>query len=162
MWGARDRRAVQDRKDVLVYTTEPLTQDLEITGPVKAKIYAATTAVDTDFTATLTDVHPDGRAIHLCEGIRGARFRQSLENPSLVQPGKVYEYDIDLWETSNLFKAGHRIRLEISSSNFPRYARNQNTGNPFGMTPEVNTVTQTVLHTQDHPSQLVLPVIPGP
>jgi hypothetical protein len=123
-------------------------------------LYAASSAKDTDFTAKLTDVHPDGKAIHLCEGIRGARFRQSLENPTLVEPGKIYEYSINLWETSNQFKAGHRIRLEISSSNFPRYARNQNTGNAFGMTAEVKTVTQTILHSREYPSHLLLPVIP--
>lgn len=159
IWGPRDRRSVQERKDVLVYTTEPLSRDLEVTGPVKAKIFAATTAVDTDFTATLSDVYPNGQAIHLCEGIRGVRFRDSLENPTPVQPGKVYEYTIDLWETSNVFKAGHRIRLEVSSSNFPRFARNQNTGNPFGMSADVKIAQQTIYHNAAYPSEVILPVI---
>ena len=110
---------------------------MEVTGPVDFKLFAASSAVDTDWTATLSDVHPDGQAIHVCEGIRGARFRDSLETPKLIEPGKVYEYDISLWETSYVFKAGHRIRLEISSSNFPRFARNQNIGEPLGTSDKI-------------------------
>ena len=158
--GPRDRRPVERRDDVLVYTGAPLEKDAEVTGPVEVKLYAASSAVDTDFTATLTDVYPDGRAVNICEGVRGARFRESLENPSLIEPGKVYEYTISLWETSNVFKAGHRIRLEISSSNFPRFARNQNTGNPFGMSAEMKAAEQTIYHDARYPSRLVLPVIP--
>jgi len=127
---------------------------------VELKLFAASTAVDTDFTATLTDVYPDGRAIHICEGIRRASFRESLENPTLITPGKVYEYRISLWETSNVFKAGHRIRIEVSSSNFPRYARNLNTGKNFATDTEIKTAVQTIYHDRDHPSALVLPVIP--
>jgi putative CocE/NonD family hydrolase len=161
VWGPRDRRTVQERDDVLVYTTGPLVQDLELTGPVDLVLYAASSAVDTDFTATLTDVHPDGRAIHICEGIRGATFRESLEKPTLIEPGKVYLFPISLWETSMVFKAGHRIRLEVSSSNFPRYARNQNTGLPLGTSAEIKTARQTIHHDARHPSHLVLPVVPG-
>jgi putative CocE/NonD family hydrolase len=161
VWGARDRRPVQRRDDVLVYTTAPLSEDVEVTGPVNAILYASSSAVDTDFTATLSDVYPDGRAVHICEGIRGARFRESLEHPTLIVPGKVYKYEVSLWETSNLFKAGHRIRLDISSSNFPRFARNQNTGNPFGMSAEVKLANQTIFHNAEYPSHLVLPVIPA-
>jgi len=160
VWGPRDRNSVQKREDVLVYTTPTLKQDLEVTGPVELKLYAATSTVDTDFTATLTDVYPDGKAVLLCEGIRGVRFRESLEHPTPVEPGKVYEYTISLWETSNVFKAGHRIRLEVSSSNFPRYARNQNTGEPFGMSAETKIAEQTIYHNDQYPSQLILPVIP--
>ena len=160
VWGPRDRRPVQQRDDVLVYTTEPLQHDLEVTGPVELKLYASTSAVDTSFTATLSDVYPDGKAVHLCEGIRGVRFRESLEHPTNVVPNKVYEYTISLWETSNVFKAGHKIRLEISSSNFPRYARNQNTGEPFGMSSKVVVAHQTIYHNEQYPSQLILPVIP--
>ena len=130
---------------------------------MELKLYAATSAVDTDFTATLTDVHPDGGALHVCEGIRGVTFRESLENPTPVEPGKVYEYTISLWETSQVFKAGHRVALEVSSSNFPRYARNQNTGRPLGTSAEIQKATQTVSHDARHPSHLILPVIPeGP
>jgi uncharacterized protein len=160
IWGPQDRRSVQDRKDVLVYTSEPLADDLEVTGPVELKLYAASSAVDTDFTATLTDVHPDGRAIHICEGILGATFRQSLENPTPIEPGRVYPFAISLWETSMVFKAGHRIRLEVSSSNFPRYARNQNTGLLLGTSAEIRKADQTVYHDSHRPSCLILPVIP--
>ena len=158
--GPRDRRPVQKRGDVLVYSSEPLEDDMEITGPVEVKLFAASSAVDTDFTATLTDVHPDGRAIHICEGIRGARFRDSLENPTLIEPERIYEYNISLWETSYVFQAGHRVRLEISSSNFPRYARNQNTGEPLGRSARMVKARQSVYHSADYPSHLVLPVIP--
>ncbi len=158
--GPQDRRATQERQDVLVYTTAPLETDTEVTGPVELKLYAASSAVDTDFTATLTDVHPGGKAIHVCEGIRGVTFRESLENPTPIEPGKIYKYTISLWETSQVFRAGHRIRVEISSSNFPRYARNQNTGLPLGTSEKVIRATQIVYHDAEHPSHLVLPVIP--
>ncbi len=160
IWGPRDRRVRQERDDVLVYTTEPLEKDIEVTGPVELKLFVSSSAVDTDFTATLTDVHPDGRAIHICEGIRGVTFRDSLEHPTPIEPGKIYELSISLWETSMVFKAGHRIRLEVSSSNFPRYARNQNTGLPLGTSAEMHKAQQTVYHGPDHPSRLILPVIP--
>jgi len=161
VWGPKDRQSVQKRHDVLVYTTEPLTEDMEVTGPVVMKLYAASDAVNTDFTATLTDVHPDGRAIHICEGIRRASFRQSLEHPTPITPGKVYCYTIELWETSMLFKKGHRLRLEISSSNFPRYARNLNTGLPVGTSAKMKIAHQTVYHDAAHPSHLILPLIPA-
>jgi len=160
IWGPRDRRVRQDRDDVLVYTTEPLEKDLEVTGPVELKLFVSSSAVDTDFTATLTDVHPDGQAIHICEGIRGVAFRDSLEHPSPIEPGKIYQLSISLWETSMVYKAGHRVRLEVSSSNFPRFARNQNTGLPLGTSAEMRKAQQTVYHDADHPSRLILPVIP--
>jgi len=158
--GPRDRQCVQHRNDVLVYTTEPLVHNLEVTGPVKVVLFATSSAVDTDFTGTLTDVYPDGRAVHICEGIRRTSFRDSLETPSLIEPGKMYEYTIDPWETSNTFKAGHRIRLEISSSNFPRYVRNLNTGLNYGTTAKMVVARQTVHHDEQHASHLLLPVIP--
>lgn len=161
VWGPQDRQSVQAREDVLVYTTEPLPEDTEVTGPIEVRLCAASTAVDTDFTATLTDVHPDGRAIHICEGIRGVTFRESLEQPTPIVPGQVYEYSISLWETSQVFAQGHRIRLEISSSNFPRYARNQNTGLPLGTSAEIKTAAQTIFHDAAHPSHLILPLIPA-
>lgn len=160
IWGAKDRRVRQERDDVLVYTTEPLEKDLEATGPVELKLFVASSVPDTDFTATLTDVHPDGRAIHVCEGIRGVTFRQSLETPTPIESGRVYELSISLWETSMVFKAGHRIRLEVSSSNFPRYVRNQNTGLPLGSNAEIRKAQQTIYHDAEHPSRLILPVIP--
>jgi len=160
MSGPRDRRPVEQRDDVLVYTGEPLAEDLEVTGPIELALHAASSAPDTDFTGTLVDVHPDGKAIILCEGIMRARYRDSVEAPGLIEPGQVYEYHIDLWETSNLFKAGHRIRLEVSSSNFPRFDRNLNTGHTPGLDAEMQIAHQTIHHREERPSHLVLPVIP--
>ena len=158
--GPHDRRPVERRDDVLVYTSAPLEQDLEVTGPVTTTLYASSSARDTDFTATLVDVHSDGRAINICEGLRRARFRESIEEPTLIEPGTVYEYTIDLWETSNVFKAGHRIRVEVSSSNFPRFDRNLNTGNRPGMDAEMRVADQTVHHGGEYASHITLPIIP--
>ena len=134
--------------------------DLEVTGPVKVILYAASSASDTDWTAKLVDVHPDGRPINLCDGIMRARYRESAGNPTLIQPGKIYCYEIDLWVTSNVFLAGHKLRVEISSSNFPRFDRNPNTGAAFGKSAEVIKATQTIYHDMEHPSHILLPVIP--
>ena len=122
-------------------------------------LYASSSATDTDFTSTLVDVHPDGAAIILCEGILRARFQESIERPVLMEPGTVYELRIDMWETSIVFKAGHRIRLEVSSSNFPRFDRNPNTGHQPGLDAEMRVADQTVYHDATRPSHLTLPVI---
>ncbi len=158
--GAFDQRDVEERADVLVYNTAPLARDLEVTGPILVTLFAASSAPDTDFTAKLVDVFPDGYARNLTDGIIRARYRTSRERPTLLEPGRVDEYTIDLWATSNLFKAGHRIRLEISSSNFPRFDRNPNTGHAFGQDAELRPALQTILHDADHPSRVVLPVVP--
>ena len=158
--GPQDRVPVQHRRDVLVYTSQQLSEDLEVTGPITVKLHAASSAKDTDFTATLTELLPDGRAVHVSEGIVRARFRESLENPTLIEPGKVYEYTINVWDTSWEFQAGSRLRLEISSSNFPRYNRNLNTGNRLGMSAEMKTAEQTIYHNAQYPSYVLLPVIP--
>ncbi len=158
--GPFDQSAVEDRKDVLVYTTPPLEGPLEATGPVKMVLYAASTAKDTDFTAKRVDVHADGKAYNLCDGIIRAPYRDSSTSPELIEPGKIYRYEIDLWVTSNVFLSGHRLRLEVSSSNFPRFDRNPNTGNPFGTDTELHPATQTIYHDAQHPSHLLLPVIP--
>jgi putative CocE/NonD family hydrolase len=158
--GPRDRRPVERRDDVLLYTSPPLSADLEVTGPVTLTLYAASSAPDTDFTATLVDVHPSGQAIHLCEGIVRTRFRDSYERPALIEPGAVYGFTISLWETSSVFQVGHRIRLEVSSSNFPRFDRNLNTGHEPGLDAEMRVATQTVYHTGQYPSRVSLPVIP--
>ena len=126
------------------------------------RLFAASSARDTDFTATLVDVHPGGAAIHICEGIVRARFRESYEDPTLIEPGSVYEYRFSLWETSNLFSRGHCIRLEISSSNFPRFDRNLNTGGDAGLDAEMQVARQTVFHNAQYSSHLNLPVIPRP
>lgn len=159
--GPRDRRGVEGRDDVLVYTGDVLDEDIEVTGPVELVLYASSSAPDTDFTAALVDVHADGKAIILTEGILRTRYRDSCEAPTLIDPGRVYEFRITLWETSNVFKAGHRIRLEVSSSNFPRFDRNLNTGEDFATGTRIETASQTVLHTAKHPSHLILPIIPG-
>ena len=157
--GPDDYRPVERRDDVLVYTTEPLAQDTEVTGPVRARVYAASSAKDTDFTAKLLDVWPDGFAQRLCDGMVRARFREGMDKPSLIEPGKVYAYDIDCWNTSQLFKKGHSIRLEIASTAFPKYDRNPNTGEPLGKTDKMQRADQTIYHDQDHPSHVLLPVV---
>jgi len=159
--GQFDQAAVEQRSDVLVYTSPVLTQPMEVTGPISVVLYAASSARDTDFTAKLVDVHPDGEAINLNNGIIRARFRASLSQPSLIVPGDVYRYTIAIWPTSNLFEPGHRIRLEISSSDFPQFDPNPNTGEAFGMSTHQQAARQTILHDTLHPSALILPVIPA-
>ncbi len=159
--GPDDYRPVERRDDVLVYTTAPATEDTEVTGPVSVRLYAASSARDTDFTAKLLDVWPDGYAQRLCDGLVRARFREGMEQPSLIEPGQVYAYDINCWNTSQLFKKGHRIRLEVASSAFPKYDRNPNTGAPLGKSAEMKTAVQTIYHDRDHPSHLLLPVVPA-
>jgi uncharacterized protein len=157
--GPRDQRQVESRNDVLVYTTQPLDRDVEVTGQVSLDVFAKSSAVDTDFTGKLVDVAPDGSAHNLTEGILRARYRNSTSHAELIEPGKVYEYKIDLWSTSNVFLKGHRIRLEISSSNFPRFDRNLNTGKPASDNTDVVKATNTILHDSEHPSALVLPLV---
>jgi putative CocE/NonD family hydrolase len=154
-----DQREVEKRDDVLVYSLGPLKEGIEVTGPVKVVLYASSTAMNTDFTAKLVDVHPDGKAIRLCEGIIRASFRNPDESPSLIQPGKIYRYNISLWSTSNLFQEGHLIRVEISSSNFPRFDRNLNTGIIPASDTAMVKATQTIYHSKEYPSCIVLPVI---
>ena len=158
--GVQDQRPVEDRADVLVYTSEPLESDLELTGPIVVKLYAASSAIDTDFTAKLVDVRPDGYAHNLQDGIMRARYRTSARQPSFITPGRVYEYTIDLWATSHVLQAGHSLRVEISSSNFPRFDRNPNTGAALGVDDRLETAQQTVHHSGEYPSHIVLPVIP--
>lgn len=160
--GPDDYAEVEERQDVLVYTTAPLDEDLEITGPVRLKLYASSDAVDTDFTARLLDVHPDGFSQRLCDSMVRARFRGGYLQPeSRLTPGEVSEFDIDMWSTSHVYKAGHRIRLEISSSAFPKYDRNLNTGAPLATGTEMARAVNSVWHTRDLSSRLLLPEIPG-
>jgi len=158
--GPRDRRPLERRDDVLVFSTQALEQDLEVTGPITLTLHAASSARDTDFTAALIDVHPGGKAIIISDGIVRGRFRESYENPALLEPGRVYEYQIAIWETSNLFKAGNHIRVEVSSSNFPRFDRNLNTGGDPGRETHFQVAEQTVHHSSHYPSHITLPVIP--
>jgi putative CocE/NonD family hydrolase len=159
--GPDDYRPVERRDDVLVYSTEPMEEDTEVTGPVRVRLYAASSAPDTDFMAKLLDVWPDGFAQRLCDGMVRARFRDGMDRPSPIEPGRVYAYDIDCWNTSQVFKKGHRIRLEIASTAFPKYDRNPNTGAPLGQSAEMKTADQTIYHDPEHPSVLVLPVVPA-
>jgi len=154
-----DQREVEAREDVLVYSIGPLKESIEVTGPVKVVLYASSSAINTDFTAKLVDVYPDGRAIRLCEGIIRASFRNPEAPPSAIRPNEVYKYNISLWSTSNLFKAGHQLRVEISSSNFPRFDRNLNTGIFPAMDTTVEKAAQTIYHSEEYPSCIVLPVI---
>ena len=159
--GPYDQRPIEAREDVLVYSTMPLRQDVEVTGPIRLRLFATTTARDTDFTAQLTDVYPDGRSINITQGVIRARFvARDWANPQLLEPGKIYEYTIELQPTSNLFKQGHRIRLNISSSNFPLWDRNLNTGQVPGLGTTMVQAQQTILHDAEHSSYLELPVIP--
>jgi hypothetical protein len=158
--GPRDQKEVESRPDVLVYSTPPLDSDTEVTGPVTLDLFAKSSAVDTDFTAKLVDVWPNGFAQNLTEGILRASYRESTTALKPIIPGKVYEYKIDLWSTSNVFLKGHQIRLEISSSNFPRFDRNLNTGKSASTSAVFVKATNTILHDAAHPSALILPVVP--
>ena len=156
----KDRRSVEEREDILVYTSPELEKEIEITGPINATVFAASTAKDTDFTATLIDVFPDGYAHLIQEGIVRARYRNPEAGASLIEPGKVYEYHIDLWATSFVVKAGHKLRVEISSSNFDRFDRNTNTAGEYGFEEHVINATQTIYHSSEFPSHITLPIIP--
>ena len=160
-WGGFDQREVEFRNDVLVYTSEPLEEDLEVTGPVIMKLHASTDGRDTDFTAKLVDVHPDGFAVNLCDGLLRGRYRETKETQRLLEPGEVYEFEIDLWPTSNVFLKGHRIRVDIASANFPRFDRNLNTGSTVADDTELRVARQQVYHDAAHPSHIILPVIPA-
>ncbi|MBI4167131.1 MAG: CocE/NonD family hydrolase [Acidobacteria bacterium] len=157
--GPRDQRPAEARDDVLVFTTPAFKEDFEVTGPVSVELFASSSAVDTDFTGKLVDVWPTGFAQNLTEGILRARYRNSKEKPEFLNPGEAYKLILDLWATSNVFKAGHRLRLEISSSNFPRFDRNLNTGEDPGSSTRMVKASNTIYHDREHPSALVLPVV---
>ena len=158
--GPLDQRPIERRDDVLVYTGDALEKDLEVTGPVEMILYAASSAPDTDFTAKLVDVFPSGYAVNVTEGLIRARFRNSFEKPELLEPGEVNRYTIRLYPTSYVFKSGHRIRVDISSSNFPRFSRNLNTGEDVATGTDMQVARQTLFHSEEHPSHVMLPIIP--
>jgi putative CocE/NonD family hydrolase len=160
-WGPIDQRPVEKRQDVLVYTSAPMKQDLEVTGPIRVVLYASTSALDTDFTVKLVDVFPNGEARNLTDGILRVRHRDGLEKAELAEPGKVYPLLIDAGVTSNVFLAGHALRIEVSSSNFPRFDRNPNTGRPFADETTLKKAQQMVYHSRQYPSHVLLPVIPA-
>jgi len=158
--GAFDQRPVENREDALVYTTPAFKQDTEVTGPITLEVYVSSSAVDTDFTGKVVDVGPQGFARNLTEGILRARYRTSREKAELMNPGEVYKLTLNLWSTSNVFLAGHKLRLEVSSSNFPRFDRNMNTGEDQGHSARMVKATNAVYHDREHPSALILPVVP--
>jgi putative CocE/NonD family hydrolase len=159
--GPLDRGRVEARPDVLVYTSEALERPLEVTGPLTVILYAATSARDTDFVVTLTDVEPDGPSVILAEGVLRARFREGTDREVLVEPGRPYRYAIDLVATSNVFLPGHRLRVAVTSSSFPRFDRNPNTGNRLGADGpgDLRSASQTIFHDRERPSRIVLPVV---
>lgn len=153
--GSVDVSGVQKRPDVLVYSTSPLQQDLDVVGPLKMILYASSSAVDTDFVVRLSDVFPDGRAIQLQSGILRARYRNSAGEPELLEPGRIYRLQIDMWATANRFKCGHRVRVDISSADFPHFDRNNNRGEEGAPI----SACQTIYHDPENPSHLLLPVL---
>jgi putative CocE/NonD family hydrolase len=159
--GPRDQRPIENRDDVLVYSTKPFAEDMKVTGPVTVELWVKSSAVDTDFTAKLVDVSPDGLAMNLTDGILRMRYRNSPEKQEFMNPGQVYKITVDLWATANVFKKGHVLRVEVSSSNFPRFDRNLNTGAEQATGREFISATNTILHDAEHPSALIIPVMPG-
>ena len=151
---------------MLTFQTAELAEDVEATGPITVRLWASSTAVDTDFTAKLievlppTDSYPDGLAINITDSIIRARFRNGWEEEELMEPGEVYLLEFDLFPTSNLFRAGHRIRVDISSSNFPRFDVNPNTGGPLGLDRSYVTAVQSIYHDSERPSCIVLSLQP--
>ena len=155
-----DQRLLDERTDVLRYATPPLETPVEVTGPITMKLWAASSARDTDFVVKLMDVWPDGFTQELCYGIVRARYRESFESPSLLDPGRPYEFTFAVNPTGNLFKIGHRIRVDVSSSDFPNFDRNHNTGGDDYGESKLVTARQTVFHDEEHPSRIILPLVP--
>jgi hypothetical protein len=160
--GPRDRRAIQRRNDVLVYTSSVLSSDSEVTGRILAKFYAASSAPDTDFMASLVDVHPDGFAELLTCGNIRARYRNSFQTQELMTPGKIYQFTIDVWSISHIFMKGHQIRVELTSSNFPWFDRNTNTGHQKDQDTELRKAKQTIYHSSQYPAYIILPSLNTP
>jgi len=156
--GPKDQRPVENRSDVLVFDSPPLRRHVEITGPVKVKLWASSTAKDTDFTAKLCDVYPDGRSMLVLDGIVRARHRRSMDTSELMEPDKIYEFEIDLWATSLVISPGHRVRVAISSSNAPRFEPNPNTGEHSGHGDKMQVATNTIYLNAEYPSHIVLPI----
>ncbi len=158
--GPEDQRPAEARGDVLVFSSPAFAQDTEVTGPISLDLYVSSSAVDTDFTGKLVDVWPNGFAQNLTEGILRLRYRNSQEKPELGNPGEIYHISVDLWATSNVFLSGHKLRLEVSSSNFPRFDRNLNTGEDQARGTHISKATNVIYHDKPRPSALVLPIVP--
>ncbi len=159
--GPKDQRIIERRNDVLVYTSDHLTEPVTVAGPITMKLHAATDGPDTDWMIKLVDVYPDGGAYPVSEGILRARFKDGLDQVNLLTPDTVYEFEIEMMGTANVFQPGHRIRVDITSSNFPQFDRNPNTGKPLGEDAEVRVAQQTIHHGADRPSHIVLPIVTG-
>jgi putative CocE/NonD family hydrolase len=166
IWTCDDARPLSARNDVLVFQTEPLDHDIEVTGRLIVKLWASSSAPDTDFTAKLVDVYPPnhdfpaGVDLNVADSIVRARYRNSLEHAELMKPGEAYPFTIEMYPTSLIFQKGHRIRLDISSSNFPRFDVNPNTGEPLNNNRRSEVAVNTIYEDAQHPSQILLPVIP--
>jgi uncharacterized protein len=166
--GCTDHAPLSARKDIVVFQSAPLAEDMEVTGPLVVTLWASSSATDTDFTAKLVDVYPpnknfpDGEELNIGDSIVRARYRDSLEKATLMKPGQIYKFRIELYPTSILFAKGHKIRVDISSSNFPRFDVNPNTGEPLNQNTKTVVATNTIYHDADHPSNITLPVIPKP
>jgi putative CocE/NonD family hydrolase len=158
--GPFDQREVEARPDVLVYTTPAFDRPVEVTGPISLELFVSSSAVDTDLVGKLVDVYPDGRAINLSEGILRLRYRNSYEKPELLNPGQVYKVFVDLWSTANVFLPGHRLRVEVSGSSFPRFSRNLNIGGSSESAHQGIKATNVIYHDHEHPSALIVPVVP--
>ncbi|HKT38953.1 MAG TPA: CocE/NonD family hydrolase, partial [Ktedonobacterales bacterium] len=158
--GAFDQRSIEARDDVLVFTSTPFEQPQSLAGPVTAKLFVTTDGPDTDFVARLVDVYPDGRAMTLTDGVTRLRYRDGIESPAgLAESGRIYEISVDLWSTAITFLPGHRVRLDVTSSNFPRWERNPNTGEDPAAAITWRVARQMVLHDAEHPSYILLPVL---
>jgi len=160
--GPKDQRPIESREDVLVFTGEALKEPIAIAGPISMKLFAATDGRDTDWMIKLVDVYPDGFAMNIAEGILRSRFRKGLDKMELLTPNQVYEFDIDMAGTANVFQAGHRIRIDIMSSNYPQFDRNPNTGDPLGASNRTRIANQTVLIGGSRASHVILPIVPMP
>jgi uncharacterized protein len=160
--GPQDQRPLEHRADVLVYSSEPLEKPLAIAGPVKMRLFASTDGPDTDWMVKLVDVSPNGYAMNVAEGMLRARFREGLDRPKLLEPGKVYEFTVDMVGTANVFQSGHRIRVDVTSSNFPQFDRNPNTGEALGASDRVRAAQQLIFHDVARPSAILLPIVDLP
>lgn len=156
--GPKDQRPVEEREDVLLFSSPTFRQYVEITGPIKVKLWASSTAPDTDFTAKVSDVYPDGRSMIVVDGIIRASHRNSMEKAELMEPGKIYEFEIDLWSTSWVISPGHHVHIALSSSNAPRFEPNPNTGKPSGSDDKTEVATNTIYMNAEYPSHIVVPV----
>ena len=151
---------MEARDDVLVYSSEPMKRDTEVCGPIRAEVWAGSSATDTDFMVKLIDVWTDGYAERLSDGMVRARYREGMESASPIEAGKIYRYSVDVWNTCEMFKVGHRIRVEIASSAVPKFDRNPNTGEPLGRTTTMKIADQKIFHDREHPTHLILPIVP--